>query len=328
MLSGGKDSLAVATLAKEYCEANDLLPVNAIFHDEEFLPPSNIAMLERLYHEDWLNLRWYCLPTQRWVAAFGKYHEVTQWDPRKEHLRPIPEFARTAEWFGYTPEEFMKADPNQDELKAKEFPGRVAFMTGIRASESLVRYRSVVNKLNENWICRIENNPTSRIRMVKPIYDWEENDVLKYLHESNVEWCSIYDAQELSGTGLRIAPPTVLGGKRFGEARAYEPQWYDETVQAAPVMHAIDRYAKDFDIDAFLEPYLVDGFPGVLRYIQDNIPPGRTREEAVKRYRMYVAMAENRPEEFPSEVLLRATASGVRERKIRGTDPNAKRRKK
>lgn len=52
----------------------------------------------------------------------------------------------------------------------------MAFLTGIRADESLIRYRASVNKLNENYINATE---CKRVSLCKPIYDWRENDVFK-----------------------------------------------------------------------------------------------------------------------------------------------------
>ena len=66
---------------------------------------------------------------------------------------------------------------------ASKYKGSVAIMTGVRASESLVRYRSVVNALHDNYISQSPAN--TRVKLCKPIYDWEVDDVFKYFSDSD-----------------------------------------------------------------------------------------------------------------------------------------------
>ena len=55
-------------------------------------------------------------------------------------------------------------------MVADNYPnGKVAIVNGIRADESIVRYRSVVNKITENYIAK---SFSPRATLCKPIYDW------------------------------------------------------------------------------------------------------------------------------------------------------------
>jgi len=58
---------------------------------------------------------------------------------------------------------------DMDEFSAAPFKGKVAFLTGIRADESIVRLRSCINKKNENYITA---TGTPKVSLCKPIYDW------------------------------------------------------------------------------------------------------------------------------------------------------------
>lgn len=330
MYSGGKDSSCCLLLMKEVHEERDLGPVECVFRDGETLPLSSIKLLEEVKDYDWVNLRWQCFPRIDQRLVLGTYKEHIRWgiNRKDEWTRPMPEWAEKITDHGYPEDTIVNEDINMDELTAKKYPGSIAFITGIRASESLVRFRSVVNKLNENYINRIEGNAGSRIRMVKPIYDWEENDVLKYLHDNEFPLAEMYMGQERIGSPLRVGPPLGQASKRIGMLREIDPELYEAIVTSFPEMAVQDRYWDEFDLNAFMEKYSSEGFRGVMRYIHENIPPGPMRDKVVKRYRMYVAMAKNRPEEFPPEVLLKHTVTGANERKVRGTDPNAAAHKK
>lgn len=331
MFSGGKDSSCVLQLAKEVVEERGLGKVEAVFWDEELLPMSNIDLLSRYREYDWLNLNWYCIPCRYDKFVLGTLQEYVVWDPNRPWTRERPEWAITPEDLGLDPvkvwgpgEEYQK-----DDLIEKLYPGSVALVNGVRASESLSRFRSVVNKLNENYICQIEGRGRSNLRLCKPIYDWTEMDVLKFLNDNGIEWCSIYDAQELSGSTLRIGPPLgVASAKRVGQIREYEPEWYERLIVAFPEMAAQERYWTDFDVEALINKYLPEGWNGVLHYIEDWIQPGPYRARCIQRYKYYKTMAEKRPDEFPIEHLLRQTIRGGRERKFRGIDTTTKAAKK
>lgn len=328
MYSGGKDSSCVLLLAKEVHEERDLGPVECVFRDGETLPFSSIEILEWANEQDWINLRWQCFPRVDDRLVLGQFRNHIRWDPQREWTRPMPECAEKLSDHGLPWDALINGGVDMDELTATKYKGSIAYMTGIRASESLVRYRSVVNKLNENYINRIEGNANSRIRMVKPIYDWEENDVLKFLHDNEYPLASMYQGQELVGSPLRVGPPLGQASKRIGWLREIEPEFYQAIIDEFPDMEIQDRYWSEFDQDKLVAKYSKDGFKGVIRYIQENIDPGPYRDKVVKRYRMYKAMAENRPEQFPPEHLLKVTVGGANERKVRGTDPEALANKK
>ncbi len=318
--SGGKDSSACVHLAREVHEERGLGPVNAVFSDEEVLPMSNIELLTWYKYQDWMNLKWFCMPQKDQRFILGQFRPYVRWDRDREHTRPKPEWALGPEDFGMTYEEFVNSDGlSPDEMVLKLWPkGKLALVTGIRASESLSRFRSVVNKLNENYICLPEGISKTRLRLCKPIYDWMENDVLKFTYDNEIPLCSQYDAQELAQNPLRIGPPMGSNAAgRFGKIREYEPEWYQSLINVFPEMQVHERYWSEYDIDALVANYS-DGFNGVLRYIEDWLPKGKLREAALRRYNYYKRMHDKRPAEFPPELLLKATIKGENQRKIRG----------
>ena len=190
MFSGGKDSLACLTLIHDFHDKWDLGPITAVFRHEEVINPSVVEFVEGFRHLDWLNLYWFCLPSLNSKFSMGKRDSYVEWDPNREWVGEQPEWAITAEDLGL-PTDGSFSQYNVDDVIAGYLglKGKVAHITGVRASESLVRFRSVTQKLNENYISSIEGNASSRVKLCKPIYDWETEDVLKFLVDSDVEWC-------------------------------------------------------------------------------------------------------------------------------------------
>jgi predicted phosphoadenosine phosphosulfate sulfurtransferase len=318
--SGGKDSSVCLWLSKEVHEERGLGKVQAVFWDEEVLPMSNIDLLTWYKDQPWLDLKWFCMPYRDRRFVLGQFREHIRWDRSRANTRPKPEWAIEPEDIGMSYDEFVESGgPPSDDIVLSFWPtGKFALVTGIRASESLSRFRSVVNKLNENYICMPEGVQKTRLRLCKPIYDWMENDVLKFIHDNDVPLCSQYEAQEMAQNPLRIGPPMDSGAAgRFGKIREYEPEWYQALIDVFPEMTVHERYWQEFDVDSLVEKYS-DGFKGVLRYIEEWLPKGPVREHALRRYNFYKKMHQKRPNEFPPELLLKMTIKGGRERKFRG----------
>ncbi|HIG27361.1 MAG TPA: hypothetical protein EYQ50_06015 [Verrucomicrobiales bacterium] len=150
--SGGKDSSAVLLLAKELHDERNLGPVKVIFRDEEMVSPAVVRYLEWVRDLDWVDMEWYALPYGQEVWVLGRREYVLLWSKQREEegrlIRKMPEGAITAQHFGLDNSKVMPQPVDYYTMQGKN--GRVAFLTGIRANESMIRYRSVVQKLHEN----------------------------------------------------------------------------------------------------------------------------------------------------------------------------------
>jgi predicted phosphoadenosine phosphosulfate sulfurtransferase len=152
--SGGKDSTAVLYLAKEIHEERGLGPVKVIFRDEEMVSPLVLKYIEEVRQYDWVDMEWYCMPMGQEVWVLGRREFCLLWSAKRERegrlYRPIPEWAITAEHFGLTRDQVLPESIDYYTMQGKT--GRVAFLTGVRANESMIRYRACVQKLHENYI--------------------------------------------------------------------------------------------------------------------------------------------------------------------------------
>lgn len=281
--SGGKDSLAVLHLIKEVCGERGIdvfkNPVDVIFRDEELIQDDVINFVDKYRQLPWVNMRWYCIPLKSAKYVLGNTVQYVQWDPdRDKYVREKPEWAICLPegdkriFDQYTTNDFI----------GKEFPGKVAFVTGIRASESLIRYRASVNKLNENYINAIDGSP--RIKLCKPIFDWEENDVFKYFYDKGIQYCPTYDSEMFAGAQLRVSTPIhAESAKFFDKQRVMNPTLYQRIVEVFPDMLLQERYYKEYDLNAKFAG--VESWEDAAEYIRATISDKKTQRLCLGRLR-------------------------------------------
>lgn len=278
--SGGKDSTAVLYLAKEIHEERGLGPVKVIFRDEEMVSPATVRFLEEVRGYDWVDMEWYCLPMATEVWVLGRREYCLLWSAKREAegrlVRPIPEWAITAEHYGLTRDKPVPEAVDYYTMQGKK--GRTAFIMGVRANESMLRYRSCVQKLHENYITApYKLNRNIPLRFVKPIYDWTTDDVLKFVvEEHGANYCEYYDLAAVTGGNTRVGVPLhAVAARRLNDVVKTEPEFYDRLVECFPYIDAQRRLWGDFNIEKLIMSYSQEGWDGVRACINDNmITPG------------------------------------------------------
>lgn len=288
--SGGKDSTAVLYLAKEVHEERGLGPVKVIFRDEEMVSPLVVDYVNQVRQYDWVDMEWYCLPYSSEVWVLGVRDPVIMWSEGRNRddrrVRPIPPWAITAESFGLTAEEGLPESIDYYTMQGKT--GSVAFITGVRANESMVRYRSLVQKLHENYIVSpYRMRKSIPLKFAKVIYDWQTDDVFKFItEEHNAPYCEYYDLAALTGSNTRVGIPLhCVAIRRIGDLIATEPDFYDRLWECWPEIDAQRRWWPEFDIEKLIDRYAADGFDGAKRCIEENM----LSVEVQRRAKAYVA---------------------------------------
>lgn len=274
--SGGKDSTAALLLAKEIHEERGLGPVKVIFRDEEMVSPETIAYVEKVRNYDWVDMEWYCLPYPAEVWVLGKRQSILLWGDmsKKENLliRDMPPWAINATHFGLDHTKTLPEQVDYYTMQGKK--GNVAFITGVRASESMVRYRSLVQKLHENYIVTpYKLKKGIPLKFAKIIYDWNTDDVFKFISEEHgAEYCGYYDLAGITGSNTRVGIPLhSVAIRRIGDVVATEPEFYDRLVECFPHIDAQRRWWPDFDIEKLIDKYAQFGFEGAGMFVDDHM---------------------------------------------------------
>lgn len=307
--SGGKDSTACLYLMKQFHEEHNLGPVNIIFRDEEMVSPSVVRFVEWVFDQPWVNGEWYCLPQGQEIWVLGKREFVLLWSPERAKegrlVRPMPKNAITAADFDVDPNFPIPETIDYYTMRGKR--GNVAFITGVRASESMIRFRSCVQKLNENYIVTPYQLPRGiPLKFAKVIYDWESNDVLKFINDAGGKYCDFYDYANVAEGNPRVGIPLhSVAIRRIKDVVNTEPEFYDRLVECFPHIDAQRRYGKDFNMEKLIWDYASEGWDGVRRLIDENmLTPGMARGAMAFADKFRKKQA-NQPDAYPTHWLVR-----------------------
>lgn len=313
MFSGGKDSLATLHIVHEVMlERGDPGPVDVVFRDEELIPNEVVDFVDRYRQEKWVRMIWYAVPLLSSKYVLGVSTTYVQWDPGRRWLRPKPAWATVLE----RGDERIFDQYTMDAFMAERYRGKIAFVVGIRAAESFLRFRSCINKLNDNYINSVPDPTAKHVKLAKPLFDWEENDVFRYFYEKKIKYCPIYDSQTWAGQDLRVSTPLhAERAKRFGATRAVSPAFYGELVALFPEMLAQERYYKDLDRDVIKARY-GETMEGVRAWIDEFITDEQQHDLAVFRFGEFHARQKAEPDHYPPQMLLGIFMSGAYKRKI------------
>jgi len=311
MFSGGKDSLAALHLCKMVANERGIDKVNVVFRDEELIPQEVIDFVDSYYHKDWVDMKYFAVPLYSQKYILGKTETYVQWDKNRKHIREIPSYAIT------TPDDDTRVftQDTMDGYTASFYTGKIAFVNGIRSSESLMRFAACMNKINENYI-NATKSKLPNVRFCKVIFDWEENDIFKFFYDHKIEYCGIYDRQMWNGDQFRVATPVHQeAAKKFHKLKTLDPVLYQQVIDIFPEMIMQERYYKELDRDHVKTKYGKD-MQSVLQYIKDYITDPKQKHEAYAMFKKAVVANRNSPDGYPIDHVLKYFMAGSYKRQL------------
>lgn len=207
--SGGKDSTVMLHLVMDEAIRRGRT-VGVFIVDLEAQYQATVDHVQScvdMYREH-IDLHWCCLPMTLRNGVSNFEPTWMAWDPEKEDVwvRPMPEDATTADRPGYEwYEPGMEFEEFIVEWAERYADGElVACFVGIRADESLNRFRTVVSADKEmrdgrRWTTRVVDN----VYNVYPIYDWRTADIWRFHNgRPEVPHNPVYDLMHKAGVPL------------------------------------------------------------------------------------------------------------------------------
>jgi predicted phosphoadenosine phosphosulfate sulfurtransferase len=224
--SGGKDSGVLLNLALQYVREHNLPHRLGVFHlDYEAQYTATTEYVDAVYDElgdSVENLRC-CVPFKvtTCTSMFDTYWRP--WDAEKRELwvRPLPDKHLGAEQFDFLTPGMWDYD-FQEKFSLwhhrKSGAKKTCVLVGIRADESLDRWRTIASARNINkykktpWTTEI----ASGVVNVYPIYDWTVDDIWTANAKFGWRYNKLYDLFHYAGVPLaamRVASPFISAGK-------------------------------------------------------------------------------------------------------------------
>lgn len=230
--SAGKDSTLMLHLVMDEAKKRNK-KIGCLFIDWECQIGLTIDFAKRMYEEyaEWIEPYWVALPMKTWNSTSQFEPEWTAWDPAKKDLwvRQPDEISITDGSFfpfyyeGMPFEEFV---PCFGEWYAQG--GECGAFIGIRADESLNRFRTVARDKpmydGKAWTTKV----IAGCWNVYPIYDWKTSDLWTYFSKFKKPYNKLYDRMYQAGMKLsqmRICEP-------FGD-EARKGLWLYQIVEPA-----------------------------------------------------------------------------------------------
>ena len=254
-ISGGKDSTVLAYMALQEAHKRNR-KIGIFFLDEEVVYQSTVDQvryLMELYPENTVKM-WYQLEFNLTNATSLDETQFKVWDKDKQDvwMRPKePDSITNPTW-----------DVNKETIRNKKkgfgfFDAmdnfvatytNTAYLIGLRAAESLNRWRAVTKYAgipNIYW-STYRNNGNYNLY---PLYDWNFQDIWKYLYENRIRYSKIYDYQYKKGLGMKdMRVSSLIHEKSFHslvELPEFEPETYDKLIIRTQGVQVGNIYGKD-----------------------------------------------------------------------------------
>lgn len=220
--SGGKDSGLLLNMVLSYKRRNKIAKKIGVFHqDFEAQYQTTTDFVSRMFENNLRDIEpyWVCLPMGSRCAVSNYQMYWYPWDPDKEELwvRPMPKMPYIIN-MNNNPFDFYRYKMVQEDLYAefgewysRQKKGKTICLLGIRADESLNRYRAYANDRKtimqgNQWTTKMGENWWNAY----PIYDWTTKDVWIANGKFDYDYNRIYDLfwkAGLSISQMRVASP-------------------------------------------------------------------------------------------------------------------------
>lgn len=255
-ISGGKDSTVLCWMALREAHRRGR-KIGVFFLDEEVVYQSTIEQvrwLMGLRPENTVKL-WLQIAFRLTNATSFSDAQLVCWDPEKSKvwmrpkepgsIRRIPWDARTqtvrnkAKGFGFY-DVINNFEASRD---------HTAFLVGLRAAESVDRFRAVAKNPGYKdcfWATKLRAPGSA---LFYPLYDWNFNDIWKFIYDNKIRYSRIYDYQWKKGlpqSEIRVS--SLIHEKSFKalvELPEFEPKTYDKLLKRVKGIQVGNLYGRD-----------------------------------------------------------------------------------
>ena len=239
--SAGKDSGIIMELAVLAAEATGNLPVEVVMRDEEVMFPGTYEYAERTAARPEIDFHW----------VYANQPVLNVFDRANPYFWVFDPALEPEQWVRQPPEyAYQIPDLNIEQMiNTRKFPPpegkRLFVVLGLRVSESMSRRAGLHASGGYRTMC----STSGGYYKARPIYDWEDTDVWRFIHEFKTDYNHAYDSMLRLGVSkreMRIAPPTMSHQaiKQLGMARRAWPRWFNRVCDRLEGIRAAAQFGK------------------------------------------------------------------------------------
>jgi len=266
--SGGKDSGVMLNLAIKYMRDNGIKKkIGVMILDNEANYEQSLTFMRSILDKnlDLLDVYWCCLPITLPCTVSSYAVEWQCWGERDKErwIRPMPDMPYVVNMQN-CPFDYFREDMSYQEFwdKFGDWYGqgqRTACLIGIRAVESLNRFRAIMNERKEilggqMWTKR----NTEHVYNCYPLYDWRTEDIWTANARFEWEYNGLYDVFYKAGVPvhkMRVASPFMSESKSsLGLYRVIDPHTWAKLCARVQGANFVATYGKQLSYHSFKLP--------------------------------------------------------------------------
>lgn len=266
--SGGKDSGVMLNLVLDYMRRNKITKkIGVQILDNEANYEYSLKFMHSILenNKDLLDVYWCCLPITLPCTVSSYMTEWQCWGVKDEKrwIRPMPKNDYVVninnmpfDWF----EENMNYDEFWDKFGHWYSQGKpTANLIGIRAVESLNRFRAIMNQNKEQLKGMAWTKKNSKhVYNCYPIYDWRTEDIWTANGKFDWEYNELYDIFYKAGLSIyqmRVASPFMSESKSsLNLYRVIDPHVWVTLCARVQGANFVATYGKQLNYHSFKLP--------------------------------------------------------------------------
>lgn len=330
--SGGKDSGVLLNIVAQYMRENNSKKIGVMVMDNETNYQHSLDFMHSILeaNRDIFDVYWICLPLSLPCSVSAYRTEWQCWlkEEEKQWVRPMPEHDYVVN------EDNMPFDFFRPKMLDKDFYDNfgqwysqgvdTACMIGIRADESLNRFRAIMNDRKETLKGKMwTKKNTENCYMVYPIYDWKVGDVWTANAKFEFEYNKLYDLFYKAGVpvgSMRVASAFMSESKSsLNLYRVIDPSAWANLCARVQGANFAATYGKQINYNNFTLP---EGhtWKSFVKFLLSTLPE-ETAENFKKRFIQSIKYWARVGRGLSDEIIAQLEEEGINY-KINGTTPH------
>jgi predicted phosphoadenosine phosphosulfate sulfurtransferase len=283
--SGGKDSGVMLNLVIDYMRKHNIkkkVGIQILDNEANYIHSLNFMHSILQANRDLFDIYWCCLPVTLpcTVSSYAVDWQCWGEDDKSRWVRPMPTDDYIVNIDNH-PFDFFVENMHYDEFWdgfAEWYSNgeKCANLIGIRTSESLNRYRAIMNeqKIMLDGKCWTKKN-TEHTYNVYPIYDWMSVDVWKSNDLFEWDYNKLYDIFYRAGVpvgSMRVASPFMSESKSsLSLYRVIDPECWARLCARVHGANFMATYGKQLSYSTFSLP---EGhtWKSFVKFLLDTLP--------------------------------------------------------